>query len=236
MMDILLVDDTELFLDLEKSYLNRSSFNISTARSGPEALVAIRSKRPTLVILDLLMPGMDGDEVCAKVKSDPLTNTIPIIMVSSGEGTGLEQRCYSAGCDAFVSKPLKRDELLDAIEKTIVIAKRKFPRIPTHLLSDSWHGGKYMELWIHSISKGGVFLEVTPAPPVGDELDVTFSLPGVEDKIKAKTAVRWQGIIREGTPPGIGCQFIEIEERLADIVGDYVNEKLAAVGSMKGFS
>lgn len=235
-MDILIVDDTELFLDLETSFLNRSAFNINTARSGPEALLAIRSNRPTLVILDLLMPGMDGDEVCTRIKSDPLTNTIPIIMVSSRDSSDLEQRCYTAGCDAFVSKPLKREELLDAIEKTIVIAKRKFPRIPTHLLSDVWHGGQYMELWIQSISRGGVFLEMEPAAPLGDELDITFALPGIEDKIKAKIAVRWQGIIREDVPPGIGCQFIEIDEQLANIVGDYVNEKLAAVGAMKGFT
>jgi len=42
--------------------------------------------------------------------------------------------------------------------------------------------------------------------------------------------------LREGSPPGVGCQFIEIENRLADIIGDYVNEKLAAVGSLKGFA
>jgi CheY-like chemotaxis protein/Tfp pilus assembly protein PilZ len=235
-MKILLVDDTELFLDLEKSYLDRSTFTVSTARSGPEALVAIRSNRPTLVILDLLMPGMDGDEVCRKVKSDPLTNTIPIIMVSSDQNPELKERCHAAGCDAYVPKPMKRDELLDAIEKTIVIAKRRYPRIPTHLLSDVWHGGQYKQLWIHSISKGGIFLEADRAPPIGDELDATFSLPGVEDKIKAKTKVKWQGILREGSPPGVGCQFIEIDNRLADIIGDYVNEKLAAVGSLKGFA
>jgi len=235
-MQILLVDDTELFLDLEKSYLNRESFKVETARSGPEALAAIRSNRPTLVILDLLMPGMDGDEVCRKIKSDPLTNTIPIIMVSSDQDPELRERCLNAGCDAFVRKPLKKGELLEAIEKTIVIAKRRFPRLPTHLICDAWHGGHYRELWIHSISKGGIFLETDPPPPVGDELDVTFSLPGVDEKIKAKTVVRWQGIIREHTPSGVGCQFIEINTRLADIVGDYVNDKLAAVGSLKGFA
>ena len=235
-MKILLVDDTELFLDLEKSYLDRSSFTITTARSGPEALLSIRSNRPTLVVLDLLMPGMDGDEVCRKIKSDPLTNTIPIIMVSSEQSPELRERCLVAGCDAFVPKPLKKDELLEAIEKTIVIAKRRHPRIPTHLLSDAWHGGQYRELWIHSISKGGIFLEADPAPPVGDELDATFSLPGIEGKVKAKVIVRWQGIIRENTPSGIGCQFIEIDSKIADIIGDYVNEKLAAVGSLKGFT
>ncbi len=235
-MKILLVDDTELFLDLEKSYLDRSSFTITTARSGPEALAAIRSNRPTLVILDLLMPGMDGDEVCGKIKSDPLTNTIPIIMVSSDQDPQQRERCFAAGCDAYVAKPLKRDELLDAIEKTIVIAKRRYPRIPTHLLSEARHGGQFRQLWIHSISKGGIFLEADPAPPVGDELDASFSLPGIEEKITAKVVVRWQGIRREGSPSGVGCQFIKIEDQLADIIGDYVNQKLAAVGSLKGFA
>jgi len=235
-MKILLVDDTELFLDLEKSYLDRSSFTVTTARSGPEALGAIRSNRPTLVILDLLMPGMDGDEVCTKIKSDPLTNTIPIIMVSSDQDPQLRERCFAAGCDAYVPKPLKRDELLEAIEKTIVIAKRRYPRIPTHILSDAWHGGQYMQLWIHSISKGGIFLEMEPPPLIKDELDVTFSLPGIEEKLKAKVITRWQGVIREGSPPGVGCQFIEIDNNQADIIGDYVNEKLAAVGAMKGFT
>jgi len=235
-MKILLVDDTELFLELEKSYLERSSFTISTARSGPEALLAIHSDRPTLVILDLLMPGMDGDEVCRKIKSDPLTNTIPVIMVSSSQTPEFKERCYTAGCDAFVPKPLKRDELLDAIEKTIVIAKRDFARIPTHLLAQVMQEGKTRQLWIHTISKGGIFLEADPAPPVGEVLDVTFSLPGVEVKISAKAKVQWQGTAREGSPPGVGCQFIEIDDQLADIIRDYVNEKLAAVGSLKGFA
>lgn len=233
-MDILLVDDAELFLDLEKSYLKRSAFNLSMARSGPEALVAIRSKRPTLVVLDLIMPGMDGDEVCRKIKSDPLTNTIPIIMVSSIDDPALKQRCDAAGCDAFVAKPIKKDDLLEAIEKTIDIARRRFPRIPTHLPSDAWYGGQYMELWIHSISRGGLFLQMDPAPPVGDEIDITFALPGVSEKIKAKAQIKYQGVAREGGPSGVGCQFIEIEGRLADIVGNYINDKLAAVGSMKG--
>ncbi|MCJ7499585.1 response regulator [bacterium] len=235
-MKILLVDDTELFLDLQKSYLNRSSFSVSTARSGTEALVAIRSDRPTLVLLDLLMPGMNGDEVCRKVKSDPLTNTIPIIMLSSTQDPELRERCFAAGCDDFVSKPLKRDELLDAIERTVVIAKRRFARIPTHLLANVIHDGKVRQLWIHTISRGGVFLEADPPPLVGAEMDITFFLPGIEQIINAKAKVKWQGTVREDSPSGVGCQFIQIDDPLADIIGNYVNEKLAAVGSLQGFA
>lgn len=235
-MKILLVDDTDLFLDLEKSYLNRSSFTITTARSGPEALAAIRSDRPTLVILDLIMPGMDGDEVCRRIKSDPLTNTIPIVMVGSGQNPEMMERCYSAGCDAFVPKPLKREELLEAIEKTVVIAKRRYPRIPTHLQSETLHKGQQRQLWIHTISKGGLFLGIDPAPPVGEELDITFSLPGVNETITAKIRIVWLGVARADGPAGAGCQFIEILQRHTDIISEYVNEKLAAVGSLMGFS
>jgi CheY-like chemotaxis protein len=179
---------------------------------------------------------MNGDEVCRKVKSDPLTNTIPIIMVSSDQDPELRERCYAAGCDAYVAKPLKRDELLDAIGKTIVIAKRSHARIPTHLLSDVRHDGKDRQLWIHTISRGGIFLEADPAPQVEEELDITFSLPGIEETISAKVKAKWQGVVREGSPSGVGCQFIEIDERLADIIGNYVNEKLSAVGSLMGFA
>ena len=235
-MKILLVDDTELFLDLEKSYLDRSSFTIQTARSGPEALAFIRSNRPDLVIMDLLMPGMDGDVVCRKIKSDPVTNTIPVIMVSSNQKPDQPDRCYSAGCDAFVPKPVKRDELLETIERTIVVAKRRYPRIPTHLVSDVSLGGEKRRLWIHTISKGGIFLEADPAPAIGEDLYVTFSLPGVKEEINVKAKVKWQGIVREGSPSGVGCQFIEIEDRLAEMLEEYVNEKLAAIGSLKGFA
>ena len=59
-MKILLVDDTELFIDLERSYLKRESFRFLIARSGEEALQSIRKEIPDLIILDLLMPGIDG--------------------------------------------------------------------------------------------------------------------------------------------------------------------------------
>ena len=80
-MKFLLVDDVELFLNLEKSFLDRESFIIDTARSGKEALEKIRADKPDLVLLDLYMPEMNGDEVCRQIKSDPLTRDIIVIMM-----------------------------------------------------------------------------------------------------------------------------------------------------------
>ena len=235
-MHILLVDDTELFLDLEISYLERDSFTFSTARSGDEALEIVRHKGPDLVVLDLLMPGMDGDAVCAQIKSTPATRRIPVIMVSSASQEDLKDRCYAAGCDAFVAKPLKRDELLEAIERVTVIAKRKSPRIPTHLPAYVRDGEREVDAWIHTVSTGGLFIEIDPPPESGAILDVAFSLPEKDEPIRSKVQVRWAGTVRADGASGVGTQFMDLDAGDKAAISDYVEKKLAAVGSLKGFA
>ena len=235
-MKILLVDDTELFLDLERSYLERESFTFATARSGPEALESIRQNRPDLMVLDLFMPGMNGDEVCRRIKSDPATRSIPVIMVSAGDKPETRELCFEAGCDAYVVKPLQRDALLEAIEEVIIIAKRRFPRIPISLQASVQHGGREAEARIHTISQGGLFLEMSPSPVPGDIVAVSFSLSGFEERIRARAQVRWSGRVRAGGASGVGTEFVEIEDRHRDIIGQYVERKLAEVGSLKGFA
>jgi uncharacterized protein (TIGR02266 family) len=235
-MHILLVDDTELFLDLEISYLERDSFTFSTARSGEEALDIFRSKRPDLVILDLVMPGMDGDDVCREIKSDPVTRNTPVIMLSSANQEDLKLRCHAAGCDAFVAKPIKRDALLEAIERVIVIAKRKSPRVPTHLPAYVRHGEKEMDAFIHTISVGGLFIDLDPPPDPGETLEVAFSLPERDAPIRGKVQVRWAGRVRADGASGVGTQFVDLAEEDKASIHEYVEKKLAAVGSLKGFA
>jgi uncharacterized protein (TIGR02266 family) len=235
-MNILLVDDTELFLDLEISYLERDSFTFSTARSGEEALDIFRQKRPDLVILDLIMPGMDGDAVCREIKSNPATRYTPVIMVGSVSQEDLKDRCYSAGCDAFVAKPLKRDELLEAIERVIVVAKRKSPRVPTHLPAYIRHGERELDAFIHTISTGGLFIDIEPPPKSGEILDVAFSLPERDAPIRSKVQVRWAGRVRADGASGVGTQFLDLAEADKATIDDYVEKKLSVVGSLKGFA
>ncbi|UCG38245.1 MAG: response regulator [bacterium] len=235
-MKILLVDDTELFLDLEKSYLQRESFHFLTARSGEEALEMVRDQRPDLILLDLLMPGMDGDEVCRDLKRNPATRAIPVIMLSSDTGEGMKDRCLAAGCDAFVSKPLKRDELLEAIERMMGVAQRRHPRVPTRLTSYVRHGEREVEAWIHTISSGGVFVEMELPPDIGETFSVAFILPGHDEAIQASATVRWAGRVRPGGPSGVGAEFLLVGDAQRAAIGEYVDRKLAKVGSLKGFA
>jgi CheY-like chemotaxis protein/Tfp pilus assembly protein PilZ len=228
-MKVLLVDDTQLFLDLGKSFLDRESFEVTTATSGPEALDEINREKPDLVILDLYMPGMRGDEVCRKIKSDPDTHKILIIMMSSASVEGAEEMCLSAGCDAFVPKPIKRDELLDAIEKIAVIAKRKYPRIPTHIMCCLSAEGYKQDGYITSISEGGLFLEVKKTLEMGEQLNIQFSLSGLDQDIKATVAVCWTGTFRPDASPGVGFQFMEITGKDRGAIRDHVESRLKSL-------
>ena len=102
---ILVVDDEEDILELVKYNLAKEGFQVACATTGEEALEAARSKRPDVVILDLMLPGIDGLEVCRRLKKDAKTERIPIVMLTAkGEEadvvTGLE-----LGADDYVTKP-----------------------------------------------------------------------------------------------------------------------------------
>jgi len=235
-MKILLVDDTELFIDLEKSYLQRKSFSFSVARSGEEALGCIENDKFDLVILDLLMPGIDGDEVCRRIKSGSSTNNIPVVMVCSESEPGLKERCHSAGCDAFVAKPLKRDELLATIDRLILVAQRRHPRIPTRILSYVHDGERRVESWILTLSSGGLFLMMEPAPGPGQLLEIVFPLTGIRGPVRATARVKWHGKVRDGGADGVGVEFVQIGNDEKEAIKQYVEEKLSTLGSLKGFA
>ncbi len=112
---ILLVDDTETVLMFEKLMLQRTGYEIATAKNGKAALTSIAERRPSLVVLDIVMPEMDGIETCRRIKNDPVTRDIPVIMVTTkGEPERVEE-AFVAGCNDYLTKPIDRIELLGKI-------------------------------------------------------------------------------------------------------------------------
>ncbi len=116
---ILIVDDEEDVLELVRYNLDKNGYKIITATSGEEAIDKARGKTPDLIILDLMLPGIDGLEVCKKLKSDVKTERIPIIMLTAkGEEsdivTGLE-----LGADDYVTKPFSPKVLTARIRRIL---------------------------------------------------------------------------------------------------------------------
>ena len=106
---VLVVDDNLLNVELFVAYLAGLDCSTVTATSGPDALDAVRSHRPDLVVLDVMMPGMDGFEVCRRIKSSPESAMTPVVLVTALANHSAR---VEAGADDFLTKPLDRYELL----------------------------------------------------------------------------------------------------------------------------
>jgi two-component system phosphate regulon response regulator PhoB len=116
---ILIVDDEEDVLELVRFNLEKDGYKTETASSGEEAITAAKSKMPDLIVLDLMLPGIDGLEVCKKLKSDSKTENIPIIMLTAkGEEsdiiTGLE-----LGADDYITKPFSPKVLTARVRRIL---------------------------------------------------------------------------------------------------------------------
>jgi len=109
---VLVVDDNQSNRELLEAYLEDVDCRAIPARDGLEALKIIAKNPPDLVLLDVMMPKMSGFEVCKKIKNDPKTNDIPVIMVTALNEFGDIERGLDCGTDDFLSKPVNKLELL----------------------------------------------------------------------------------------------------------------------------
>jgi len=103
--NILVIDDSEVALQIIKDDLEEGGFDVSLARSGDEARGVINSDdRPDVILVDVMMPGMDGGSFCKSIKSDPQTNDIPVILVSMKEEAEIKVIIDHAGADGYLWK------------------------------------------------------------------------------------------------------------------------------------
>ena len=109
---VLAVDDSPLNLELLVTYLQDVDCDVVVAGSGKDALEMAANVLPDLVLLDVMMPGMDGYEVCRRLKANPTTRLVPVVLVTALERVDDRVRGLEAGADDFMSKPIDRMELL----------------------------------------------------------------------------------------------------------------------------
>ena len=112
---VLVVDDNEQNLELLLAYLEDIECGTLSASGGVEAIEIVRKELPDLILLDVMMPKMSGFEVCRRLKADPNTTHIPIIMVTALSELGDIERAIDSGTDDFLSKPVNQLELLTRV-------------------------------------------------------------------------------------------------------------------------
>ena len=113
---VLLVDDNAQNLELLEVYMEDvRDVRVVTAKNGLEALQKVEEESPDLILLDIMMPKMSGFEVCKKIKSDPNTRDIAVVMVTALTEAGDVERAAECGTDDFLSKPIDRRALVDLV-------------------------------------------------------------------------------------------------------------------------
>ncbi|MGH6980414.1 MAG: response regulator, partial [Stellaceae bacterium] len=126
---ILVVDDVTVNVRLLEAKLASEYFNVLTAFNGEKALEIAKAERPDLVLLDVMMPGMDGFEVCKRLKADPVTAEIPVVMVTALSDVSDRVKGLEAGADDFLTKPVN-DVALFARVRSLVRLRR---------MMEEWH-------------------------------------------------------------------------------------------------
>jgi uncharacterized protein (TIGR02266 family) len=227
---VLLVDDVQLFLEQEKTFFNRDDFQLLSARSGLEALRIVREENPELVFMDLYMPDMDGDRCCHTIKSDKVLRDIPIIMVTAGADEDDFERCWQAGCDDIITKPINRHYFIAIIRKYLPLPLRKAPRFTARLRV---HFGpnpqQLLTEYSVNVSTGGLFIETLNLLPLGTPLMIEFILPEQDKTIQSDGKVAWlnhpEMMKNPNLPVGMGLQFLNISFDDMNAIREFIKKE-----------
>jgi len=115
----LVVDDTLTQLEIISSCLRKGGFTVITAATGEEALAKIYSQKPDIIVLDVVLPGRSGFEVCRDLKADENTKAIPIVLCST-KGSDMDKFWgMKQGADAYIPKPVDQEQLLQTVNQLI---------------------------------------------------------------------------------------------------------------------
>ena len=123
--NVLAVDDIPLNLLLVQKMLSRFNFKLRTAANGQLALDAVAQQKPDLILLDLMMPGIDGFEVIRRLREDPETADIQIVILSALNSNEDVIKGFNVGANDFIMKPIIMEKLLSCVVNQLAIAKAR---------------------------------------------------------------------------------------------------------------
>lgn len=148
---VLVVEDEQDILQLVRMYLDKEGFRTITAANGTEALRQVRSEHPDLVILDLMLPEMDGLEVCKKLRAAPQTAMLPIIMLTAKSEESDTVVGLELGADDYVGKPFSPRALVARIKALF----RRLARVNDREVSTYRYGALHLNLSRHEVTVNG---------------------------------------------------------------------------------
>ncbi len=225
MATILLVDDVKLFIELEKSFLEDAGHQVVTASSGEEAMGLLDETDPALMLVDLYMQGIDGGELCRRLRNTPRWKNLPIIIVTSAGKDEEVRKCLDAGCDDYITKPIQKNVLVEKVQRLLGAvrartAQRKQVCLKVHVRSEK----EAFEATARDLSRNGIFVSCDTRMPPGTHVKLTLIL----EQGRKLTVLGKVKRLKDGPDGGMGIYFIRPEEQGQKVLDDLLKADPAA--------
>ncbi|MEN8182509.1 MAG: response regulator [Myxococcota bacterium] len=224
---ILVVDDAAMFRELGSLFLSRIG-RVIPAADGEEGLFLARRHRPDVILLDLVMPGMDGTEVCRRLREDPELGGTPIVILTASPLGEDHERAIMAGADQVISKPISRVALIDAVNRYLHSPiSRGMPRVSVETPVRISHPDGECEGVALNLSRGGMFVESDGDAPSKDDVSLEFSLPETARLLTPTARIVWRRGYEPPHPTGLGLRFMRLDGDSARDLSQFVHEHYA---------
>jgi DNA-binding response OmpR family regulator len=125
---LLIVDDEPYTVDMLQTFLQINGYETVGALNGEDGLVLVRVEQPDIVILDLMLPDIEGFEVCERIRSYPPTTNLPVLIISARNDAAAKERARAAGANGYLVKPVQFAELLSELNRLLSL-KRDIPTV-----------------------------------------------------------------------------------------------------------
>jgi CheY-like chemotaxis protein len=218
---VLIVDDTPGGLALLRDILKQPHFTVFEAASGRQAIDIHRRESVDLIIMDVKMPGMDGEQVTRTIRGDRTLRSVSILLFADNPRSGLRERCLATGANDFLAKPFNSAQLMTRVSLLINVATRKHTALLAHVNVEG--DGPPVEPFVARIvnlSTTGLLLEADVVLTEGRTVCVKFFVPGTAAQVTATAtvarradaagAVRW------------GARFTALDLTARRIIRDYI--------------
>jgi uncharacterized protein (TIGR02266 family) len=247
---ILYADDDKFFQKVTANILNGAGHEVLLASTGQEAIEKAMGSKPDLIILDVILPGLLGTEVCRKLRNYTRTASVPVLLISTGiaeiEAASGDPKEFLA--DDFMHKPFKPEKLLERVERLLGTRsafaasgqgrpptpppgreRRQTPRVPIDVEVTARTAEALLYHPMINISTGGVYLEVDRPTSQEAIIELRFVIPGVPGLIAAEGKVAWTLELEPGARWAMGVKFTSIEAEALDSIRRYVNVLMLVV-------
>jgi CheY-like chemotaxis protein len=209
--------------------LQRLDYTIFTAGSAEDCLRFMEIARPSAIITELLLPRMSGMDLLSRVKQDPQTRDIPVIIHTHMKDQKVEELCMVAGCASFLRKPVDPNMLYRSIQYAIEATPRHYIRFKTCLpvlINDEAKGSAASSECVTALSENGIYIRTNQSRPVNSRLPITILAPGRRVKALATVLYCITGASGPLKEPGLGMKFVEISDEDREFIRKFIKDEI----------